>query len=155
MTNDEYWMRQALDEAELASAHADVPVGCVVVSAAGSELARSHNRRELDSDPTAHAEILALRQAAQSQGHWRLNQATLYVSLEPCAMCAGALVNARIARLVYAASDPKAGAVRSLFSIGQDTRLNHRFEVEGGLLSELAVKQLQSFFARLRAEGQK
>ena len=152
---DGAWMRQALLEAARATEHGDVPVGAVLVSSAGVLLARGHNRREVDADPTAHAEILALRQAAQHMGHWRLEGTTLYVTLEPCPMCAGALVNARIARLVYAASDPKAGAVDSLFQLGADARLNHRFAVEGGLLAELAAKQLQAFFAQLRALGEK
>lgn len=148
-------MLQALEEAALAPAHGDVPVGCLIVSAEGLELARTHNRREVDADPTAHAEILALRSAAAARGHWRLNGATVYVTLEPCPMCAGALVNARIARLVYAATDPKAGAVTSLFNLGADARLNHRFDVNAGLHAELAVQQLQGFFAKLRAAGEK
>lgn len=148
-------MLQALEEAALAPSHGDVPVGCLIVSAAGLELARTHNRREVDADPTAHAEILALRSAAAMQGHWRLNGATVYVTLEPCPMCAGALINARIARLVYAATDPKAGAITSLFSLGTDARLNHRFDVSAGLHAELAVRELQGFFAKLRAAGEK
>ena len=144
-------MREALAEADLAVDHGDVPIGCVVVDASGRELARAHNRRELDSDPTAHAEVLALRAAALRIGHWRLVGATAYVTLEPCAMCAGALVNARVARLVYGALDPKAGAVTTLFSIGSDQRLNHRFEIVAGVLAEQAAERLQSFFAKLRA----
>lgn len=155
MMDDEHWMQLALEQADRAAEHADVPVGAVVVSEAGRELGRGRNQRELTGDPTAHAEVLALRQAAQVQGHWRLTDATLFVTLEPCAMCAGAMVNARIRRLVYAAPDPKAGAVRSLFEIGADPRLNHRFEIQGGLLSQAAVDRLQAFFARLRAAGQK
>jgi tRNA(adenine34) deaminase len=148
-------MRRALDEAALAAAHGDVPIGCVIVAADGTELARAHNRRELDADPTAHAEILALRAAARVVGHWRLEGASVFVTLEPCPMCAGALVNARAARLVYAAADPKAGAVDSLFSIGKDTRLNHRFEVTGGVLADESAALLRAFFAELRAAGQK
>jgi len=155
MDADATWMQKALQEAELAPAHGDVPVGCLIVSADGHELGRAHNRREVDADPTAHAEILALRSAARSQGHWRLTGATVFVTLEPCPMCAGALVNARIARLVYAATDPKAGAIDSLFGLGSDARLNHRFEVERGQHAELAVAQLQAFFAKLRAAGEK
>lgn len=155
MDSDTIWMLQALEEAALAPTHGDVPVGCLIVSAEGRELGRAHNRREVDADPTAHAEILALRGAAAAQGHWRLNGATVYATLEPCPMCAGALVNARIARLVYAASDPKAGAIQSLFTLGSDTRLNHRFEVVPGRHAELAVAQLQGFFAKLRAAGEK
>jgi len=147
---DEQWMRLALDEADLAAAAGDVPVGCVIVGPAGDELGRGHNRREADGDPTAHAEILALRQAAQKVGRWRLDGAVAYVTLEPCPMCAGALVNARIGRLVYGAADPKAGAVRSLFEIGTDRRLNHRFEVVGDVLGGECAAKLQAFFAVLR-----
>jgi tRNA(adenine34) deaminase len=153
--SDLAWMREALGEADLAVAHQDVPVGCVIVDASGQELARDHNRREQLADPTAHAEILALRSAAARRGHWRLEGASVYVTLEPCPMCAGALVNARIARLVYGASDPKAGAVRSLFTLGDDPRLNHRFEIVAGLLADEGVQKLQSFFAALRAQGEK
>ena len=153
--SDLAWMRKALAEAELAVAHRDVPVGCVIVDATGQELARDHNRREQLADPTAHAEILALRSAAARLGHWRLEGASVYVTLEPCPMCAGALVNARIARLVYGASDPKAGAVRSLFTLGDDPRLNLRFEIVAGVLAEEGVQKLQSFFAALRAQGEK
>lgn len=143
-------MRRALAEADLALLHDDVPVGCVVVGVGGEELAIEHNRRELNGDPTAHAEILALRQAAHGLGRWRLNGATVYVTLEPCPMCAGALVNARIHRLVYAARDPKAGAVESLFGIGTDIRLNHRFLVLGGVLAEQGAQRLSDFFADKR-----
>ncbi|MGB7215565.1 MAG: nucleoside deaminase, partial [Gammaproteobacteria bacterium] len=104
---------------------------------------------------TAHAEILALRAAAKKLGHWRLEGASVFVTLEPCPMCAGALINARIARLVYGASDPKAGAVRSLLSLGEDSRFNHRFEVVGGVLAEAGAAKLSAFFAALRAQGQK
>ena len=152
---DEQWMQLALAEAALATEHGDVPIGCVVVSNDGDELARAHNRREIDGDPTAHAEVLALREAARIDKHWRLEGTTVYVTLEPCAMCAGALVSARIARLVYGASDPKAGAVDSLFSIGRDTRLNHRFEVASGVLAAEGAALLQAFFAKLRAAGEK
>jgi tRNA(adenine34) deaminase len=147
-------MRRALEEAALAEAHGDVPIGCIVVDG-DREIARAHNRREVDGDPTAHAEILALRDAARAQGHWRLETATVYVTLEPCPMCAGALVNARVARLVYGAADPKAGAVDTLFQIGQDTRLNHRLAVQGGVLASDGARLLQSFFAKLRAAGEK
>ena len=143
-------MRLALEEADLAAAHGDVPVGAVVVSAEGVVLAREHNRREELSDATAHAELLALRQATRGLPGWRLEGTTVYVTLEPCAMCAGALVNARIARLVFGASDPKAGAVVSLFQIGSDLRLNHRFEVQAGFMAEQGAQRLSSFFAELR-----
>ncbi|HEY6077594.1 MAG TPA: nucleoside deaminase [Polyangiaceae bacterium] len=150
----EDFMRLALEEADLAAAHGDVPVGAVVVSAAGVVLAREHNRREQQGDATAHAELLALRQATQGQPGWRLEGTTVYVTLEPCAMCAGALVNARVARLVFGASDPKAGAVVSLFQIGSDARLNHRFEVQAGFMAEQGAQRLSSFFAELRRKRQ-
>jgi tRNA(adenine34) deaminase len=153
--DDESWMRVALAEADLATLHGDVPVGALVVDADGRELARDHNRREEAADPTAHAELLALRRAAQGRGHWRLEGATLFVTLEPCAMCAGALVNSRIARVVYGATDPKAGAVDTLFTIGRDVRLNHRFEVTSGVLAVDAARRLSAFFAQLRAAGEK
>jgi tRNA(adenine34) deaminase len=149
------WMQTALDEAALAMAHEDVPVGALVVGADGRLLSRAHNRRELDRDPTAHAELLALREAARARGSWRLDDCTLFVTLEPCAMCAGALVNARIARLVFGAHDAKAGAIESLFSLGRDARLNHRFDVRGGCLAEPSIALLQSFFRRLRERGEK
>jgi tRNA(adenine34) deaminase len=154
-TDDESWMRVALAEADLATLHGDVPVGAVVIDADGKELARDHNRREAAADPTAHAELLALRRAAQGRRHWRLEGATLFVTLEPCAMCAGALVNSRIARVVYGATDPKAGALDTLFSIGRDTRLNHRFLVTSGVLAVDAARRLSEFFAKLRAAGEK
>jgi tRNA(adenine34) deaminase len=152
---DETWMQVALSEADLATAHADVPVGCVVVSADGVELARDHNRREELQDPLAHAEALALRSAARKVGHWRLEGASVYVTLEPCPMCAGALVNARVATLVYGARDPKAGAVESLFQIGTDPRLNHRFAVRSGVLAGDCAARLGAFFKKLRAAGEK
>ncbi len=148
---DEHWMRIALDEAEHARLAGDVPVGCVIVGPDGRELGRGHNRRELERDPTAHAEIVALRRAACSVGHWHLDGAQVFVTLEPCPMCAGALVNARIGRLVYGATDAKAGAVRTLFEIGTDRRLNHRFEVVAGILSAECGGVLQAFFTGLRA----
>jgi tRNA(adenine34) deaminase len=144
-------MQAALQEADLAPAHGDVPVGCVILDAHGALLARDHNRREERSDPTAHAELLALRSAAAELGHWRLERASVFVTLEPCPMCAGALVNARVGRVVYGATDPKAGALHSLFEIGRDTRLNHRFEVVPGVLAEEGAARLKAFFAKLRA----
>lgn len=149
------WMQQALSEASLASDHGDVPVGALVVDTAGRVLARAHNRRELDADPTAHAEILALREAARGRGHWRLDDCTLFVTLEPCVMCAGAMINARLGRLVYGASDPKAGAVTSLYRLAQDVRFNHRFPVTAGCAPEASVELLQRFFKALRARGEK
>jgi len=143
-------MRLALAEADLAVSHGDVPVGAVVVSQAGIVLAKDHNRREERADATAHAELLAIREATRDLPGWRLEGATVYVTLEPCAMCAGAMVNARIARLVFGAFDPKAGAVVSLFQIGTDQRLNHRFEVEAGFMAEEGARRLSQFFSDLR-----
>ena len=149
------FMRLALAEADAATLHGDVPIGCVIIDAAGAVLAQNHNRREELGDPTAHAEVLCVRDAATKIGHWRLEGATVYATLEPCPMCAGALVNARIARLVYGARDTKAGAVDSLFTIGKDTRLNHRFAAEGGVLAEESAQRLGAFFQKLRAAGEK
>jgi len=131
---DERWMRIALDEARRAALAGDVPVGAVIV-ANDLELARGHNRREIDHDPTAHAEVVALRAAAQALGHWRV-EATLYVTQEPCPMCAGAIVNSRVQRLVYGCANPKAGAVATLFQLVTDPRLNHRVEVTSGILAD-------------------
>ena len=149
------WMSEALREADAAAETMDVPVGCVIVDAKGLEIGRGRNRRELDRDPTAHAEIIALRQAAARLQCWRLEGCTEYVTLEPCPMCAGALVNARISRLVYGARDPKAGAVESAFFIGNAAGLNHRFAVIGGVAQAECATRLQAFFARLRANGEK
>lgn len=142
-------MRLALDEARAAELHGDVPVGAVVVRS-GVVIAARHNERELTGDPTAHAEVLAMRDAAAVVGHWRLDECTLFVTLEPCAMCAGAIVNARVARLVFGATDPKAGAVRSLYELADDPRLNHRAIVESGLLGDEAGELLRAFFAARR-----
>ncbi len=153
--SDEAWMAVALEEASRAAAHADVPIGCVVVGEDGRELARGRNRREIDRDPTAHAEVVALRAAARALGSWRLDGAMLFVTLEPCAMCAGALVNARVARVVYGALDPKAGAVDSLYTLTRDERLNHRVAVTGGVMAEASAERLRAFFRQLRAQGEK
>ncbi len=142
-------MRLALREAERALEHDDVPVGAVVVRE-GEVLAAAHNERELRGDPTAHAELLALREAARAGGHWRLPDCALYVTLEPCAMCAGAIVLARIARVVFAASDPKAGAAGSVLDVLAEPRLNHHPAVAAGLLGEPAGDLLRSFFASRR-----
>ncbi len=147
--DDEKLMLAALDEARLAGDSGDVPVGAIVV-VEGVIVGKGHNRREVASDPTAHAEIEALRAASAARASWRLSDATLYVTLEPCPMCAGALVNARIGRVVYGCTDPKAGAVDTLFTIGRDLRLNHRFEVTGGVLAEPCAQILKSFFAARR-----
>lgn len=148
-------MREALDLAARAAAHGDVPVGCVVLDPDGARVGAGENRREIDADPTAHAEIVALREACRALGTWRLSGCTAVVTLEPCVMCAGALVNARIGRVVYGAADPKAGALESLYRIGADARLNHRFPSEGGWFAEESAAALRGFFGRLRAEGQK
>lgn len=150
LPTSETFMRLALEEADLAIQHGDVPVGAIVVSAGGVVLARDHNRREERGDATAHAELLALREATRGLPGWRLEGATVYVTLEPCAMCAGAMVNARIKKLVFGAADPKAGAVVSLFQIGTDPRLNHRFEVEAGFMAEEGGRRLSQFFSELR-----
>lgn len=142
-------MRLAIAEAVAAEAHGDVPIGAVVVRD-GEVIARRHNERELTGDPTAHAEVLALRDAAAVVGHWRLLDCTLYVTLEPCVMCAGALVNSRIGRVVYGATDPKAGAVASLYEVCADERLNHRPPVEAGVLAEECGALLKAFFAARR-----
>jgi tRNA(adenine34) deaminase len=147
--DDVFAMRAALAEADAAVGHGDVPIGAVVVRD-GRIIAARHNERELTGDPTAHAEVLALRDAAGVVGHWRLLDCTLYVTLEPCTMCAGALVNARVARLVYATTDPKAGAVHSLYEVCSDPRLNHRLVVDGGVCADEASAQLKVFFAARR-----
>lgn len=142
-------MRLALDEARAATSHGDVPIGAVVLHE-GAVIARAHNRRELDQDPTAHAEMLALRQASATLGRWRLDDCMLVVTLEPCTMCAGALVLARLGRLVFAADDPKAGAVGALYDVPRDPRLNHTVAVERGLEAETAGSLLREFFRARR-----
>ncbi|HEY3872479.1 MAG TPA: nucleoside deaminase [Actinocrinis sp.] len=139
-------MREALREASAAPATGDVPIGAVVVDPAGRTVGRGRNRREADADPAGHAEILALREAARAAATWRLDGHTLVVTLEPCAMCAGAAVLARIGRIVYGAFDPKAGAVGSLWDIPRDPRLNHRPEVVPGILADEASEALALFF---------
>jgi len=140
-------MRWALDEARSARATSDVPVGAVVLDADGEVIGRGRNRREADGDPTAHAEVLALREAADRLGRWRLDGCTLVVTLEPCTMCAGALVLARVERLVFGAFDDKAGAVGSLWDVVRDRRLNHRPQVESGVLAEESADLLVAFFS--------
>lgn len=146
---DEYFMRLALREAERALEHDDVPVGCVIVLD-GEVIASARNERELREDPTAHAEVLALREAAKHVGRWRLDGCALYVTLEPCAMCAGAIVLARAPRVVFGATDPKTGAAGSVFDVLAEPRLNHRPEVAGGLLAEESADLLRTFFASRR-----
>lgn len=151
---DAEWMQIALDEARRALAHDDVPIGAIAVRD-GAIIARGHNRREIDGDPTGHAELIVIREASRVIGHWRLEDVTLYCTLEPCAMCAGAMVLARLPRLVFAASDPKAGAGGSIMDLLQHPQLNHRVDVVDGVLKDEAAAMIRAFFARLRAEGQK
>jgi tRNA(adenine34) deaminase len=146
---DAAWMREALAEAERALAHGDVPVGAVAVRD-GAIVGRGHNRKEVDADPTAHAEMIALQEAARSLGNWRLVGVTLYCTLEPCPMCAGAMVLARLPRLVYGAVDPKAGAAGSVIELLRDPRLNHQVAVTGGVLAGESQALLERFFAELR-----
>lgn len=147
-------MRAALAEARRALDHADVPVGAVAVRD-GKIIGRGRNRRELDQDPTAHAEMIALRQAAEVVGHWRLEDVTLYCTLEPCPMCAGAMVLARLPTLVFATADPKGGAGGSVMNIVQHPDLNHEVKVRQGPLQAEAAELLVAFFGKLRAEGQR
>jgi tRNA(adenine34) deaminase len=146
---DDYFMRLALREADRALEHGDVPIGAVLVRD-GEVVAAAHNERELRQDPTAHAEIIALRQAAEVMGTWRLLDMVLYVTLEPCAMCAGAIVLARVPRVVFGASDPKAGACGSVLDVLGEARLNHRPDVAGGLLAGECGGLLSAFFASRR-----
>jgi tRNA(adenine34) deaminase len=146
---DEYFMRLALREAERALEHDDVPIGALIVHE-GEVIAASRNERELRRDPTAHAEMLALREASRQLDSWRLLDTVLYVTLEPCAMCAGAIVLARVPRVVYAADDPKAGAAGSVLNVLAEPRLNHRPAVAGGLLAQEAADLLRAFFASRR-----
>ncbi len=151
---DEAFMARALAEAEAARREDEVPVGAVVVCG-GEVIGRGHNRREGSSDPTSHAEILAIREAAAARGSWRLEDCTLYVTLEPCVMCAGAMVQARVRRVVFGCLDPRGGAVRSLYRVCGDPRLNHRVTVTRGVLEERCGELLRRFFVSLRAAGGK
>jgi tRNA(adenine34) deaminase len=146
---DEYFMRLAMREADRALEHDDVPVGAVIVHD-GEVVATGHNERELRQDPTAHAEAIALREAARQLGSWRVLDTVLYVTLEPCAMCAGAIVLARVPRVVFGTWDPKAGAAGSVLDVLAEPRLNHRPDVDGGLLAEECAAQLRAFFAGRR-----
>src|SRR4029079_15709842 len=155
--HDEF-MRHALREAEAAQAEDEVPIGAIVVyddptSDSPRVIAAAHNQREQLRDPTAHAEMIAITQAAQALSNWRLERCTLYVTLEPCPMCAGAIVLARIPRVVYGAADPKAGAANTLYRLLDDSRLNHRAEVIGGVLGERCGRMLSQFFAGRRGAG--
>ena len=143
-------MREALRQARAATETADVPIGAVVLDAAGTVVGRGRNQREADADPTAHAEVLALRRAAEARGEWRLEGCTLVVTLEPCTMCAGAAVLSRVERVVFGAYDDKAGAVGSLWDVVRDRRLNHRPEVVSGVLADECTLLLQEFFATHR-----
>jgi tRNA(adenine34) deaminase len=149
---DERFMRMALREATAAEEAGDVPIGAVIV-VDGQLIGKAHNQREVLQDPTAHAEMIALTQAAEMMGSWRLDGCTIYVTLEPCPMCAGALVLGRVARLVYGCDDPKAGACGSLYDIVRDARLNHRLEVRKGVLAQECGQILSEFFRRRRAEN--
>lgn len=148
------WMRSALSQARLAFDADEVPVGAVIVHQEWI-IAEAHNQREMLHDPTAHAEMIAITQAAEALGSWRLTDCTLYVTLEPCPMCAGAIVQARLPTVIYGAPDPKAGACHSLYQIPSDPRLNHRTTVIGGVLQEECSAVLQEFFARQRSQGKK
>ena len=147
---DHLGMALALAEASRAVEHGDVPVGCAILSQSGTVLALGHNERERAGDPTAHAEIVALRKASAVLGHWRLLGATVYVTLEPCAMCAGALVNARVERVVWGADDEKAGGMRSKYTIGTDGRLNHTIRCDSGVLAKESAALLRGFFRARR-----
>lgn len=151
---DEHWMRRALEMASHAAAADEVPVGAVIVHE-GRVVAAAYNQREQLRDPTAHAEMIAITQAAESMGSWRLSGCSLYVTLEPCPMCAGAILQARISRVVFGAADDKAGAVTSLFRLLSDARLNHRAEVRGGVLADQASAILSDFFRNKRSLGKK
>lgn len=148
---DEHYMDIALELAERAALAAEVPVGAVVVCD-GEVVAGAHNRREADFDPAGHAELLAIREASARLGRWRLSDCTVYVTLEPCPMCAGLMHQARIARCVFAAPDPKAGALGTLFRLHEDERLNHRFEVTSGVREQESVELLRSFFGKRRGK---
>ncbi len=150
MVTDEHFMRLALEEAAHAAALGEVPIGAVVVRD-GEVVARGHNRREIDRDPSGHAEFSAMMEAALALERWRLSDCTVYVTLEPCLMCAGLMHQARIARCVFGAHDPKAGALGTLYDIASDERLNHRFEVTSGVLADESAELLKAFFTGLRA----
>jgi tRNA(adenine34) deaminase len=149
---DERWMQAAIAEARLAEAEGEVPVGAVLVCDE-QIIGRGHNERESSQDPTQHAEMIAIRQAAKHLGSWRLIDTALYVTLEPCPMCAGALVNARVPRVVWGCDDPKAGATKTLYNIGSDARLNHSFECVPGVLGETCSALLSEFFSAIRAKN--
>ena len=151
-STDERYMQIAIDQAHIAEENGDVPIGCVIVYK-DRVIAKAYNQREQLHDPTAHAEIIALTQAAEFIENWRLHACTLYVTLEPCPMCAGALVLGRLDRVVYGTDDPKTGAVRSLYELVEDSRLNHQLEVTNGVMQDECKNQLQTFFQRRREEN--
>ncbi|MBM84276.1 MAG: tRNA-specific adenosine deaminase [Planctomycetaceae bacterium] len=151
---EEIWMRRALDQARIAFEADEVPVGAVIVHGE-TVIAEAHNQREMLNDPTAHAEMIAITQAAEVLGSWRLLECTLFVTLEPCPMCAGAIVQARIPTVIYGTTDPKAGACHSVYQITEDERLNHRATVMGGVLKDECRVLLQEFFAIQRSLGKK
>ena len=152
MTLDETFMQLAIEQARLAETLGEVPIGCVIVCG-GQVVGTGHNRRISDSDPTAHAEMIAIRQAAAARGDWRLDDCDLFVTLEPCPMCAGAAVLARIRRIVFGPPDPKAGACGTLMNLAADPRLNHRIELVGNVLADDCRKLLQDFFRTQRRAG--
>lgn len=156
LMNPDVWMREAIAEARMAYAEGDVPIGCVIVhKPTGEIIGRGRNRRVIDADATAHAEIVAIRHAGIALKSWRLIDCILVVTLEPCPMCAGAIVNARIPELIYGCTDPKAGAVRTLFQLCDDKRLNHRVAVQTGVLGDECGRLLRDFFQEQRALGKK
>ncbi len=150
--NDETFMRLAIEEALKAECIGEVPIGAVIVGEDGGIISRAHNLRETSFDPTAHAEIIAIREAAKKLRNWRLADTTLYVTLEPCTMCVGAVILSRIKRVIFGTRDPKAGAMVSIYNIGVDGRLNHRVEIEEGILRNECADLLKRFFENLRAE---
>ena len=152
MQPDDVYMAMAIAEARLAEQIGEVPIGAVVVCK-GAVVSAAHNRREVDHDPAGHAEFLAIRDASQKLERWRLSDCTVYVTLEPCPMCAGLMHQARIARCVFATPDPKAGALGTLYDLSDDERLNHRFDVTSGVLADESSALLKEFFARLRRKG--
>ena len=149
MESDETYMAMSLAQARLAEQIGEVPIGAVVVSD-GAVVSAGYNRREIDHDPAGHAEFFAIREAARALERWRLSDCTVYVTLEPCPMCAGLMHQARVSRCVYAAADPKAGALGTLYDLSSDERLNHRFDVTSGVLAEESSAMLKAFFSRLR-----
>jgi len=151
-STDQRYMQMAIDQAYIAEENGDVPIGCVIVCE-NRVIAKAYNQREQLHDPTAHAEIVALTQAAEFIGNWRLGGCTLFVTLEPCPMCAGALVLGRLDRVVYGTDDPKTGAIRSLYQLAEDPRLNHQLEVTRGVMQDECKRQLQAFFQRRREEN--